>query len=228
MRELLRNPLTEYARFLANWVACRLRFSHLSQQHLSLVLHSRLEPWVRIYDRAAVYSSSIGTGTYIGSRSVVANATIGRFCSIGPDCLIGPGRHPIDRVSTHPAFFSTRAQAGFTFADQDSFAESVPVRLGHDVWVGARAIILDGATIGDGAIVAAGAVVRGDVPPYAIVGGVPARILKRRFDDVTIARLLASRWWDRDLPWLRSNFRAFATPAALLAALEGEAAPSAP
>jgi acetyltransferase-like isoleucine patch superfamily enzyme len=99
-------------------------------------------------------------------------------------------------LTTHPSFYSTLGQAGMTFARQNAMDENASVQLGNDVWIGARSVVLDGVTVGDGAIVAAGAVVTGDVPPYAIVGGVPARIIRYRFEEAVIQELVAWRWWD--------------------------------
>lgn len=149
-----------------------------------------------LHGRAAISNSRLGRFTYISSAEV-ANATIGAFCSIGYKAIIGGlGRHPTHWASTHPAFFSTRRQANASFADRDQFQETERVVLGNDVWIGAAAIILDGVTVGDGAIVAAGAVVHKDVPPYAIVGGVPAKVIRFRFSEEIRTRLQKSRWWD--------------------------------
>lgn len=143
-----------------------------------------------------VVGSNIGRCTYIGGGRV-QSCDMGSFCSIGPRTRIGGlGRHPTNWISTHPAFFSPLAQAGFTFCDRSYFDELRRVSIGNDVWVGAGAMVLDGVKIGDGAIVAAGAVVTRDVAPYAIVGGVPAHVIRYRFDDATIALLLDLNWWD--------------------------------
>ncbi|HYD34415.1 MAG TPA: CatB-related O-acetyltransferase [Methylophilaceae bacterium] len=153
----------------------------------------------RIYRRASLRNSSLGRMTYVAEASRIGFTDIGAFSSIGPNVLLGGlGSHPVDRLSTHPAFYSSRLQAGDTFSQEDLFEELPRVRVGSDVWIGAGSIVLDGVKIGDGAIVAAGAVVNKDVPPYAIVGGVPARIIRYRFDEETINALLEWRWWDLD------------------------------
>lgn len=153
----------------------------------------------RIYRRTTLRNTTLGRMTYVAEASRVGFADIGAFCSIGPNVLLGGlGYHPVDRLSTHPAFYSARLQAGATFSGTDAVEELPRVTVGNDVWIGAGSIVLDGVSIGDGAIVAAGAVVAKDVPPYAIVGGVPARIIRHRFDDETIDALLEWRWWDLD------------------------------
>lgn len=152
-----------------------------------------------IYRRAYLRNTTLGRMTYVAEVSRIGFADIGAFSSIGPNVLLGGlGSHPVDRLSTHPAFYSARLQAGDTFSQTDQIEELPRVKVGNDVWIGAGSIVLDGISIGDGAIIAAGAVVNKDVPPYAIVGGVPARIIRYRFDEETIDALLEWRWWDLD------------------------------
>lgn len=157
----------------------------------------------------SVHGSKIGRHTYVVNARIV-RAQIGAFCSIGPEVNIGGlGNHPTKWLSTHPAFYSTLRQSGKTFATSDLFDELKCNKIGNDVWIGARALILDGVSIGDGAIVAAGAVVTKDVPPYAIVGGVPAKIIRYRFSEDVIESLLKWQWWllhDDELCGLAKTF----------------------
>lgn len=143
-----------------------------------------------------VKQSSVGKYTYIaGAR--VQSASIGNFCSIGPRSRIGGlGHHPTKWVSSHPVFFSTLKQANVSFSQDNYFKESADVHIGNDVWIGAGVLVLDGVTIGDGAVLAAGAVVTGDVEPYSVVGGVPAKHIKYRFHPDTIRELIDISWWD--------------------------------
>ena len=99
-------------------------------------------------------------------------------------------------VSTSPCFYSTKKQCGYTFAKTNKIQEHKNVYIGHDVFIGANVLIMGGIKIGSGAIVAAGAVVTKDVPPYAIVGGVPAKIIKYRFDNDIVDKLLKVKWWE--------------------------------
>ena len=150
-----------------------------------------------------VIDSNIGRCSYIGGGRV-QSCNMGNFCSIGTRTRIGGlGRHPTNWLSTHPAFFSPLAQAGITFCDKSYFSELHRVDVGNDVWVGVGATVLDGMRIGDGAIIAAGAVVTRDVKPYAIVGGIPARVIRYRYDTATIALLLELCWWNWPLDKLR-------------------------
>jgi acetyltransferase-like isoleucine patch superfamily enzyme len=164
---------------------------------------SRFEGYNYLYGRSTVVDASLGCFTYVANARVV-NTNVGRYCSIGPEALVGGlGRHPTHWMSTHPVFYSQAKQAGITFAKEDGFVEKGLVTIGSDVWIGARAIILDGISIGDGAIIAAGAVVTTDIEPYAVVGGVPARVIRFRYNQEIVERLMKLRWWDWSIDELR-------------------------
>jgi acetyltransferase-like isoleucine patch superfamily enzyme len=134
--------------------------------------------------------------------------TIGRYASIGPDVQIFRRNHPLDRLSLHPFFYNP--QLGISGTDA---IETVPLSVGADVWIGARALILPGCrSIGVGAVVGAGAVVNRDVPAFAVVVGNPARVVKMRFADAICARILESRWWERSLSDVRRFLPAMQIP----------------
>lgn len=165
------------------------------------------------------FHGHLGMGSYIGKRSVLS-ANIGRFCSISNDVVCNPGTHPytIPFVSTSPCFFSlnpTHSQCGSTFAKDNLFDEfrfidkekRIAVEIGNDVWIGERVILVGGIHIGDGAMVLAGAVVTKDIPPYAIVGGVPAKIIRYRYDEETIKWLLEIKWWNNTIEWFEENWK---------------------
>ena len=159
-----------------------------------------------ILENCTVNSSVIGAYTYIGKKGIVQNAVIGKFCSVASEVSLGLGRHPVDNFSTATLFYRKHNTLGIEFADHDSdFEEYLPIEIGHDVWIGNRAIIMDGISVGTGAVIAANSVVTKDVPPYAIVGGVPARVLRYRFNENKIASLLASEWWNWDLSKIKSR-----------------------
>lgn len=202
----LMNPLTEYLYFVLNCIGNSLKFKSVSQEYLSLVLNSEIGSYVRVFRRAVVSRSKVGSYSYIGEGSTVIKTSLGKFCCVGPGCVLGPGLHPTRSfVSVHPAFYSTRKQVGMTFVDRDYWQEQEYVIVGNDVWIGTNVIVLAGVTIGDGAVIGAGAVVTKDVPPYAVFGGVPAKLIRNRFDKETVDYLMQFRWWDKDLEWLEAN-----------------------
>jgi acetyltransferase-like isoleucine patch superfamily enzyme len=209
---MLRNPITVWI----NWWVKKVyeerknAKNNLVIGYLARASNCQFGRYNVLYDRALVINSTLGDLSYVAANSRVTNASIGKFSSIGPDVLIGLGKHPSRGfVSTHPVFFSTRRQAQITFVVEPAFEEFERVRIGNDVWIGARAIIVDGVSVGDGAIVGAGATVTKDVPPYAVVGGVPAKVSRYRFEAAQIDFLRRFRWWDRDLDWLRANAARF-------------------
>ncbi len=161
--------------------------------------------------RDSTFSGSMGYASYIGNSCSI-NAKIGKYCCIASRVNTVRGTHPTkDWVSVHPAFYSPLKQCGFTYSEEERFSEfKSPIEIGNDVWIGDSVLILDGVHIGDGAIVAAGSVVNKDVPPYAIVGGIPAKIIRYRFNDDEIAWLNEFRWWDKPEDWIKENAGNFA------------------
>jgi phosphonate metabolism protein (transferase hexapeptide repeat family) len=142
--------------------------------------------------------SELGDYSYLGSGCSVADAQIGRFCAIAARVRIGAPNHPIDRPSQHrftycPEYYCAGAQRDHAFFQQ---RRSDRVLIGNDVWIGHAAIVLPGIKVGDGAVLAAGAVVTRDVAPYTIVGGVPARQIRERFNREIAAQLSRIAWWD--------------------------------
>ena len=166
---------------------------------------------------------SLGMYSYIARSSILKDLSIGKFCSIGPNVRNRLGNHPIqDFASTHPAFYSPDSPPGTFVREQyfDEFGEDV--RVGNDVWIGADTLLMDGITIGNGAVIAARSVVTQDVPPYAIVGGTPARLIRFRFDEETIDRMQQVNWWDKDLSWIQAHASLFRDVQKLIDALDAE------
>lgn len=210
-----------------NWLRNLKRKVIRSVQKLCARLHHAPDSWIEkgvklsnvvfegknhIGQNSTVYMTEIGYGSGISKDSFFQQCKIGRYVCMGPDVKMAVGEHPTDTfASIHPAFYAKRAQMGFTYVNTDKFQEykyaddKHLLVIGNDVWIGSYVRILEGVTIGDGAIIAAGTLVTKDVEPYAIVGGVPAKVIKYRFDEKTIAGLLELKWWDRDVSWLQEH-----------------------
>lgn len=190
------NPLSSYLFYLRNRSKNRRKFVNFDQAYMSIVIDTVCDPNVRVGSKAVIVGAKLGKCSYVAGATEIAFASVGSFCSIGPGCRIGLATHPTGFVSTSPAFYSTRGQAGVSYASSDHMKENLTVSIGDDVWIGANAMVLGGVNIGTGAIVAAGAVVTRDVKPYTVVGGVPAAVKKSRFTSENVDLLLQSRWWD--------------------------------
>jgi len=175
-----------------------------------------------IFSGAMITGATLGDHTFVQKNTAVTNADVGKFCSIAPGVSIGLGQHPAAYVSTHPAFYAATQPIAKTFSAANPFQPLSRTQAGHDGWIGQNGLLMDGITIGTGAIIAAGAVVTKDVPDYAVVGGVPARVIKYRFPEDTRARLLKTAWWEKDEAWLGKNCGLFLDPEKFLAGCEGD------
>lgn len=210
MNLLIENPITIWLSRKIKSMLLEYRNSHLKIGYMSLIKRTTFGIYNTIYNHVYLNEVELGDFTYIANNTQIHRTTLGKFVSIGRDCKIGLAKHPTSQfVSTHPIFFSPSKQCQISFADQSYFPEYGNIDIGNDVWVGDNVIIVNDVTIGDGSIIAAGSVVTKDVPPYAIVGGVPARIIKYRFDDSTIEKLLRLKWWDNDISHLKNNYKNF-------------------
>lgn len=158
------------------------------------VRNSKIDKTAKIYSGTEFYDSSIGRHSYIGYNSEVHSCDIGAFCSIANGLIVGGADHPMNWLSTSPVFHDVGGGTG-KHLSRLPIPDVKRTTIGNDVWIGSRVIIMQGVNIGTGAIIGAGAVVTKDVPDYAIVAGVPAKVIKYRFDSKTIEHLLKSKWW---------------------------------
>lgn len=156
---------------------------------------------VKIFHSAHLRHVVMGAYSYVAPKANIAYTSIGRYCSIGDDTLIRGSAHPTQWLTSHPFSYQNIFPHFVGYEPPFQFNGYGKVTtIGHDVWIGTRALILPGVKIGNGAVIGAGAVVAKDVPDYAVVVGNPGRIVKYRFDETMIGRLLKARWWQFDLP----------------------------
>lgn len=176
-----------------------LKVKSIFQKNISFssrVEYSIVSPKARIWGKCKLFHSSVGDYSYIGPSSRVIHSDIGKYCSIARDVCIGMGDHTLEMISTSPIFTESRNGTAHSWIKQTLNSPYRRVIIGNDVWIGSRAMVLGGLTIGDGAVIGAGAVVTKDVPPYSIVVGVPAKIIRYRFTEDQILELENIKWWN--------------------------------
>jgi len=192
--------------------------ARLLSRRPAAVQRSVIDKRASVGNGALITDSRIGKYSYIYDSGAI-HTDIGAFCSIASGCSIGGGKHPVEWVSSSPVFYRGGNVLHKNFANTP-FEEYAHTVIGNDVWIGAKCMIKGGVTIGDGAIIGMGSVVTHDVPPYEIWAGNPAKCIRKRFDDETIAKLLALQWWDWDDEKLEQYGACFNDPATLFAKLE--------
>ena len=217
MHPQLVEQLKQHNIFVANGHAPRIHFGYAGG-----CATTRLEPFIEL--REGCYDiETIGAYSYMGGPGTIMRhiSSIGRFCSIAANVITGQVEHPTHMLSTHPVFYADWLKSknqdapSFSLEHQDAIEQqrtlhkktNAPlvlnelaqkfnkITIGNDVWIGYGAFIRRGVSIGDGAIIASHAVVTKNVPPYAIVAGTPAKIVRYRFDEQLRERLLCLQWW---------------------------------
>lgn len=178
----------------------------------AIIKDSQIGKYTDIGPGWTIIESELGDYSYLaGTDGVVSYTKIGKFCSIASHVAINPGNHPMERVTQHHCTYRRR-RYGFAPTDDDSVFEwrrSGRCEIGHDVWIGTGAKIMAGVTVGTGAVLAAGSVVTRDVAPYEVVAGVPAKVIRMRFQPDISERLLRIAWWNWDREALEKGFPLF-------------------
>ena len=171
----------------------------------AFVRDSMLGRYTEVAAGAQVVESELGDYSYVMERSDIIYTTIGKFSNIASDVRINPGNHPMEWVSQHHFLYRRRQYALHEEDHGDFFTwrRMQRVAIGHDTWVGTKAVIMPGVHVGNGAVVGSGAVVTRDVAPYTIVAGVPAKPIRTRFPEKIWQQLEAVSWWHWDHEQLR-------------------------
>lgn len=167
----------------------------IQKSRLAAIRRSRLDPTSKVEAGTSFIDSTMERHSFCGYDCEIYRATIGAFTSIANGVILGGARHPMEWVGMSPAFYAGRDSIRAKFA-QHALPLPGKITIGNDVWIGRSAVVLSGVTIGNGAVVGAGAVVTKDVPPYAIVGGNPAKIIRYRFSPQIVDALEEIQWWN--------------------------------
>ena len=168
-----------------------------SKLHGKALNGARVHKTSKVEANSIVINSSFDKYSFCGYNCKIINTKIGAFTSIADNVTIGVAEHPIDWVSTSPVFYRGKDSVKKKFSEFER-EPSKMTNIGNDVWIGENATIRAGVKVGDGSVIGMGAVVTRDVKSYEIVGGVPAKNIRYRFNEDIIEKLLESKWWDKD------------------------------
>lgn len=216
IREGAKSLLRETANF-AQWLRFNLSNS-IEIGRNAKVRGAKIAENVRIGAQCNIQGGKVDCYSYMGNYCELPQVEIGKFCSIATHVTLAAGNHPMSYVSTSPYTYSTIRNSftkkqlytqEFFYTDE---THKYLCKIGNDVWIGTGATLVCGSkalNIGNGAVIAAGSVVTKDVPPYAVVAGCPAKILRYRFSDETISEMEKEKWWDKSEEWIESRLRLF-------------------
>lgn len=172
----------------------------ISYKWKAIIVNAQLGKKIFISKNAFISNSVINDFSSVGRNTTIVHTELGKYCSISWNVTIGATQHPFDRISTHA--FSYIKRFGFVEEDKRFVSKTI---VGNDVWFGANSIVMPNLKIGNGAIIGAGSIVTKNVPDYAIVAGVPAKIIRYRFSEKTIEKLLVLKWWHLSPETIKQN-----------------------
>ena len=194
-------------KYILGWIK---NFFNSAVSLLALVdCYSYINKKAKIHANVKFFHSSIDSYSYICSNTTVVHATIGKYCSIASNCCIGLGTHTLQNLSTSPIFTEKYNAIGKSWTKISVENPYKRVEIGNDVWIGNSVIIMGGIKVGDGAIIGAGAIVTKDVPPYSIVVGIPAKVIRFRFENIIREQLLLLKWWNLPEELIKSHIDLF-------------------
>lgn len=179
------------------------------------IADSAIHPTSKVESGSTIVRTTFDKHSFSGYDCTLIDCDVGSFCSIAGGVTVGGARHPIEYVSTSPVFLAHKDSVKTKFS-RHSYRWRARTTIGNDVWIGERCLVKAGVTIGHGAIIGMGSVVTKDVPPYAIVAGNPARLIRLRFDEKVVAGLLSLKWWDLPEEKLGQLAQLFTSPEDLL------------
>lgn len=161
----------------------------------SAIIGSKIDKASKIQAGCHIVNSTFDRYSFCGYDCEIVNCDVGAFCSIASNVVIGGNNHPMNWVSMSPVFYAGRDSIKRKFSTYQR-DEDKRTLIGNDVWIGEKVIIKQGVSVGTGSVIGMGSVVTKDVEPYAIVGGCPARFIRKRFDEQIVSKLLDTRWWE--------------------------------